>query len=137
VYGVACKRVDVRERRSVFNSRPRFRAAVGELLGAIRVPVIVASFSDEGYMSREEMQEMLAGLRGGETRVLTIATDFPRYVGARIGIYNPRGERVGRVGRLRNTEYVFVAAAPEVIHRIERSRSMADHRSRGFVAAAG
>lgn len=137
VYGVACKRVDVRERRSVFNSRPRFRAAMEDLLGAIRAPVIVASFSDEGYVTRTEMQEMLAGLRGGGTRVLTIATDFPRYVGARIGIYNPRGERVGRVGRLRNTEYVFVASTPEIIGRIERSRAMGAHRSRGFVAAAG
>lgn len=137
VYGVACKRVDVRERRSVFNSRPRFRAAMSELLSAIRAPVIVASFSDEGYITRAEMQEMLSGLRGGEARVLTIATDFPRYVGARIGIYNPRGERVGRVGRLRNTEYVFVASSPDVIRRIERSRALAAHRSGGLLGVAG
>ena len=32
-----------------------------------------------------------------------------RYVGARIGIHNPAGERVGTVGRLRNLEYVVVA----------------------------
>jgi adenine-specific DNA-methyltransferase len=29
-------------------------------------------------------------------------------VGARIGIHNPAGERVGRVSHLRNTEVVFV-----------------------------
>ena len=32
-----------------------------------------------------------------------------RYVGARIGIHNPKGEKVGKVGRLRNVEYLFVA----------------------------
>jgi adenine-specific DNA-methyltransferase len=29
-------------------------------------------------------------------------------VGARIGIHNPKGEKVGAVGRLRNVEYLFV-----------------------------
>ena len=33
-----------------------------------------------------------------------------RYVGAKIGIHNPRGEKVGTVGRLTNTEYLFVAS---------------------------
>jgi adenine-specific DNA-methyltransferase len=36
VYGIACKRVDVRERQSVFNSRPRFASAMQELLAAVR-----------------------------------------------------------------------------------------------------
>lgn len=43
--------------------------------------------------------------------MVTIARDFKRYVGAQIGIYNPSGERVGRVGRLRNTEFIFVGVA--------------------------
>jgi adenine-specific DNA-methyltransferase len=33
---------------------------------------------------------------------------YDRYVGARIGIHNPAGERVGRVSHLRNTEHLFV-----------------------------
>jgi adenine-specific DNA-methyltransferase len=32
---------------------------------------------------------------------------YNRYVGAKIGIYNLRGEKVGRVGHLENVEYVF------------------------------
>lgn len=32
----------------------------------------------------------------------------PRYVGARIGIHNLKGQKVGSVGRLRNVEYLFV-----------------------------
>ncbi|MCC6661480.1 MAG: DNA adenine methylase [Phycisphaerales bacterium] len=110
VYGVACKRVDVREggRRSVFNSRPRFATALRRLLGMVRARTLIISFSDEGYMMRGEMEAMLRGLWGGAARVRVIENDFKRYIGAQIGIYNPRGERVGRVGHLRNKEYMYV-----------------------------
>ena len=33
-----------------------------------------------------------------------------RYVGAKIGIYNPAGEKVGTVGELHNRELLFVVA---------------------------
>jgi len=110
VYGVACKRVDCRERRSAFNSRPRFAAALGDLLGAIQAPVIVVSFSNEGWLGRRDLEEMLGRLFGGRAHVATVASDYRRYVGAQIGIHNPRGEKVGTVSHLRNTEYLFVAA---------------------------
>jgi len=112
VYGVACKPVDVRKRRSVFNSRPRFREAFTRLLGDIRAPVILVSFSNEGYITREEILTALRALWGGSARVETIERDYKRYVGAQIGIYNPQGERVGRAGHLRNKEYLFVASRP-------------------------
>ena len=118
VYGVACKRTDCRERRSVFNSRPRFQPALGDLLAAIRAPVIVVSFSNEGWLGREELESMLAGLFDGRAHVTTIATDYPRYVGAQIGIHNPRGEKVGTVSHLRNTEYLFVAADRPIADRL-------------------
>lgn len=108
VYGVACKRVDVRERRSEFNSKRAFAGALKRLLGAVRAPVIVLSFSDEGFLAREELETMLAELWEGGARVGVVEKDYPRYVGARIGIYNPAGEKVGKVGRLRNTELVYV-----------------------------
>jgi adenine-specific DNA-methyltransferase len=41
--------------------------------------------------------------------VVVLAFDSARYVGARIGIHNPGGVKVGRVSHLRNTEYVVVA----------------------------
>ncbi len=41
--------------------------------------------------------------------VEALAFDSKRYVGAQIGIYNPSGEKVGEVNRLRNLEYVVVA----------------------------
>lgn len=113
VYGVACKRVDVRQRQSIFNSRPRFAGAFRDVLASLRSRVVIASFNDEGYLSREDLESMLASLWDGAARVLTIENDFKRYVGAQIGIHNPQGEKVGKVGHLRNKEYVYVAAHPD------------------------
>ncbi len=108
VYGTACKRVDCRTRRSAFNSRPNAAAALAELVAAVRARYLVVSFSNEGFFTRESVVDMLAAR--GEVAVLE--TDFKRYVGAQIGIYNPKGERVGHVGNLRNKEYLFVVASP-------------------------
>ncbi len=105
VYGIACKRVDCRERASVFNSKPNAGAAMRALLASIRAPHVVVSFNNEGYFSRAEFEEMLA-CRG---EVVVIERDFKRYVGAQIGIHNLKGEKVGKVSHLRNTEYVYVA----------------------------
>jgi len=40
--------------------------------------------------------------------VEVIEKDFKRYVGAQIGIHNPKGEKVGAVSHTRNQEYLFV-----------------------------
>ncbi|MFN7022109.1 MAG: DNA adenine methylase [Phycisphaerales bacterium] len=109
VYGVACKRADVRERRSIFNSRPRFAGAMSRLLGAVRAPVVVLSFNDEGFLTRDEIGPMLSALHGGEVEVTTIENDYPRYVGAKIGVHDHLGRRVGLVRHLRNKEYLYVA----------------------------
>ena len=102
---MARKRVDTRERRSRFNSRRRHAAALREVIAAVDARVLVVSFSDEGFVTRDEVTAMLAP-RG---EVLVFAHDFKRYVGAQIGIHNPRGEKVGRVSHLRNREFLFVA----------------------------
>lgn len=123
VYGIACKRVDVRQRQSIFNSRPRFAAAMRELLAAVRAPVLVVSFNNEGYLDRAEMESMLAALWDGEGKVTTIENDFKRYVGARIGIYNPQGEKVGKVSHVRNKEYVYVVSRACLAERLAPLRS--------------
>ncbi|MBM4378354.1 MAG: DNA adenine methylase [Deltaproteobacteria bacterium] len=107
VYGVAAKRVDVRARKSAFNSKARFREAFRAVLAALRAPVVVVSFSDEGYLDRAEMEALLGEVVGP---VRTVSLDYKRYVGAQIGIYNPSGQKVGRPGKLRNTEYLYVAS---------------------------
>ena len=105
-YGIAEKRVDCREHKSDFNSKPRIRDALAGVLDALEVRYIVVSFNNEGYLARDDLEALLA--RHGEVTVLE--SDFPRYVGARIGIHNAAGERVGRVGHLRNKEFLFVVA---------------------------
>ena len=108
VYGVACKRSDVRERKSPFNRRESARDALIAVFGAIRAPRVVLSFNDDGFLSRDEAASILAE-RFTPTSCLCV--EQPRYVGARIGIYSPRGEKVGTPGRLRNTEHLFAGLA--------------------------
>ena len=48
-----------------------------------------------------------------------LAHDFKRYVGAQIGVFNPRGEKVGTAGHLRNTEYIYVVSdSPAALDRL-------------------
>jgi adenine-specific DNA-methyltransferase len=104
VYGVAKKRVDCKTVKSDFNSKPKIRSAVQGLIDTIDCRYLVMSFSDEGYLPRAELEPMLR-TRG---KVRTLAIDHPRYVGSKIGIYNPKGERVGKAGKARNTEFLYV-----------------------------
>ena len=114
VYGVACKRVDVRERKSVFNSRRGSADAMRKLLSVIRSPTLVISFNNEGFLSREEMEAMLQELYEGKGIVRTIERDFKRYVGAQIGIHDLQGKKVGSVSHLRNKEYLYIVAREDV-----------------------
>ncbi len=110
VYGIACKREDVRQRQSIFNSKPRFAGALSAVLNAIRAPAIVVSFNNEGYIGREEMETLLGSLWGGTAHVETFEHNFRRYIGARIGIYNPKGAKVGTIGHTTNKEFIYIAS---------------------------
>ncbi len=105
VYGIACKRVDCRERRSAFNSRKTFRDALESLLATIRSRYLILSCSSEGFLDPADAPALLERWGGVEG----IEIDFKRYVGAQIGIHNPRGEKVGQVSHLRNREHLFIA----------------------------
>ena len=112
-YGIACKRVDSRDEstRSVFNSKRAMPAALAELIRRARAEVVVVSYNDESWVTAEQLTTMLRDAGHEEVRLL--AFDSKRYVGAQIGIFNPSGEKVGEVSRLRNVEYVFVAGPRE------------------------
>jgi adenine-specific DNA-methyltransferase len=114
-YGVACKRADCRDaaHRSAFNSRPAFRDALAAVVEAVRARVLVLSYNDEAWVSLDELVE-LCSQRG---TVAVLAFDSKRYVGAQIGIHNPAGERVGRVHRLRNVEYLLVSGDAAEVSR--------------------
>jgi len=104
VYGVACKRVDVRERKSPFNAKRGALKAMQQLVESVQAKHLIISFNNEGYIARPDMESLLA-TRG---ELLVIEKDFKRYVGAQIGIYNPKGAKVGRVSHLRNKEFLYV-----------------------------
>jgi adenine-specific DNA-methyltransferase len=114
VYGIACKRVDCRERSSAFNSKREAHGAFSDVIRRVRAKYLVVSFSNEGYFTRDELLKML-GVRG---HVLTYEVSFKRYVGAQIGIYNPKGELVGEVSHVRNKEYLFVVSPDAMPLRI-------------------
>ena len=105
VYGVAQKRIDCRTEKSLFNSRPKIATALREVIDALDTERIVVSFNNEGYLSKDDIVDMLQS-RG---EVHTVELDYKRYVGAQIGIHNNKGKRVGRISHTRNKEFLFVA----------------------------
>jgi adenine-specific DNA-methyltransferase len=108
-YGVACKRLDAREpsTKSPFNARREMGPALGRVVRAVPCRLLILSYNDESWVTREELEAMCAH----HDFVETLAFDSKRYVGAQIGIYNPRGEKVGDVSHLRNLELLVVAGS--------------------------
>jgi adenine-specific DNA-methyltransferase len=115
-YGVACKRVDSREphTKSVFNQKRGMPPALQAVIKAVKARVVILSYNDESWATLDELAEWCS-VHG---HVQTLAFDSKRYVGAQIGIYNPSGEKVGHVNRLRNLEYVVVAGPKEEVDTI-------------------
>jgi adenine-specific DNA-methyltransferase len=113
-YGVACKRDDLRDpdRRSPFNGRRTMPVALSQVMAAVAAEVVILSYNNESWLSFEELMSMGSG-RG---HVEILAFDSARYVGARIGIHDPSGRKVGAVSHLRNTEYVLVAGPRALVH---------------------
>jgi len=117
-YGVACKRVHCRDYKSPFNSKRQIRAAMADVITAVRARYLLVSFNNEGFLGADEMIELLS-VRG---EVGVVEVDFKRYVGAQIGIHNPQGKKVGRVSHLRNKELLFVVADDrEIVRRVVRA----------------
>ena len=106
-YGVACKREDLRDPagRSAFNGRRTMPEALSRVIATVDAEVVVLSYNNESWLSFDQLHDLCAGR--GHLEVL--AFDSARYVGARIGIHDPAGRKVGSVSHLRNTEYVLVA----------------------------
>jgi len=114
-YGVARKRIDCRVTKSAYNAKGRSWASFESLVRTIPARHVIVSFSNEGYFAHDDLVALLEAKFG---EVETVPVDFRRYVGAQIGIHNPRGEKVGKVSHLTNREYLFVAGpgAGAVVH---------------------
>jgi adenine-specific DNA-methyltransferase len=120
-YGVACKRADCRDEstKSPFNSRATMRSALAATIAAVDADLLLVSYNDESWLSADDIVRMCAESfesRGrGDCAAAVLGIDQPRYVGARIGIHNPAGERVGTVSHVRNTELVIVAGSSALV----------------------
>lgn len=128
-YGVAHKRVDCREVKSPYNSRRRALAALSDLVEHVPARYLVLSFNDEGFVDPHELGRLLAE----RAEVASIPVDHRRYVGAQIGIHNPKGERVGRVSHLRNREHLFVVGdgAVDVVGAVVEQRARVESAAGG------
>jgi adenine-specific DNA-methyltransferase len=125
-YGVACKRVDARDAstHSAFNAKRAMPSALRSVVGAVRARVLVLSYNDESWVTLDELRDVCAA-RGA---VEVLEFDSKRYVGAQIGIHNPRGERVGRVSHVRNREYVLIVGERREVRRLaSAARETAPH----------
>jgi adenine-specific DNA-methyltransferase len=113
-YGIACKRADCRDEAtaSVFNRRREMPGALEAVIGAVDAEVVLVSHNDESWVT---VPEVVAMCRARADCVSVLAVNQARYVGARIGIHNPAGERVGRVSHTRNTEVLVAAGSRDLV----------------------
>jgi adenine-specific DNA-methyltransferase len=139
-YGVARKRLDARDAstHSAFNSKKTMPAALASVVRSVDCDLLVLSYNDESWLAMDELEAMCAG-RGA---VATLAFDSARYVGARIGIFDPSGRKVGRVSHLSNQELLVIAGEAALVRRVvaaaeEGSAGPPASGAAGAVVAAG
>lgn len=115
-YGLACKRLDARDaaNKSVFNSKRTMPGALRQVVRDVDCGLLVLSYNDESWITLDELEEMCAH----HQEVVTLAFESARYVGARIGIHNPAGERVGAVSHLHNRELLVIAGEATRVQRV-------------------
>ena len=115
-YGVACKRIDARDAvtKSAFNQRRAMPDALRRVIAEVSARVVVVSYNDESWVTVDELRDWCAV--HGHVEVLNF--DSRRYVGAQIGIHNPKGERVGTVSHVRNQEHVVIAGERGEVRRL-------------------
>lgn len=124
-YGVACKRVDARDEtsKSVFNKKRDMPLAMRSVIERARAEVLMISYNDESWITADQMTQSLREAGHEDVRMLEFG--YKRYVGAQIGVFNPAGEKVGKVSHLRNTEYVFVAGPRKKVEAAVRAAGSA------------
>ena len=139
-YGVARKRVDARDpsTRSAFNSKRTMPGALASVVASVDCDLLVLSYNDESWLDLGELEAVCAqpGPRGGGPRaVATLAFDSARYVGARIGIFDPSGRKVGRVSHVSNQELLVIAGETDLVrHVVDTVRCDASASDGGPVA---
>ena len=128
-YGVARKRVDARDpsTHSAFNSKRAMPEALAAVVQSVDCDLLVLSYNNESWLGLEELTAMCTdGGRSGRRHVATLAFDSARYVGARIGIFDPSGRKVGRVGHLSNKELLVIAGEQALVRRVMEAAEAGD-----------
>jgi adenine-specific DNA-methyltransferase len=128
-YGVARKRLDARDpsTHSAFNSKRTMPAALAAVVQSVDCDLLVLSYNNESWLGLEELTAMCTdGGRSGRRHVATLAFDSARYVGARIGIFDPSGRKVGRVGHLSNKELLVIAGEQALVRRVMEAAETGD-----------
>jgi adenine-specific DNA-methyltransferase len=122
-YGVARKRIDARDpsTRSAFNSKRTMPDALRSVVSAVDCELLVLSYNDESWLGVEELEALCGDGRGSRREVATMTFDSARYVGARIGIHNPAGDKVGTVSHLSNHELLVVAGEAGLVRHVVAS----------------
>jgi len=115
-YGVARKRLDARDpsTRSVFNSKRTMPDALRQVVRSVDAELLVLSYNDEAWLGVQELE----ALCGEGREVATLAFDSARYVGARIGIFDPSGVKVGKVSHLSNQELLVIAGEGSMVRHV-------------------
>jgi adenine-specific DNA-methyltransferase len=115
-YGVARKRVDARDpsTHSAFNSKRTMPEAMRQVVRSVDCELLVLSYNDEAWLSADELE----ALCGEGRQVATLSFDSARYVGAKIGIYDPSGTKVGTVSHLSNHELLVIAGEGALVRHV-------------------
>jgi len=123
-YGVARKRLDARDpsTRSVFNSKRTMPDALRQVVRSVDAELLVLSYNDEAWLGVQELE----ALCGEGREVATLAFDSARYVGARIGIFDPSGVKVGKVSHLSNQELLVIAGEGSMVRHVVDAVGQAD-----------
>lgn len=118
-YGVANKRIDTRdsENKSDFNSRKTMPAALSKVLSETKAKTLMLSFNNESWITAQDLVKVAS--ERGHVRVFDI--DFKRYVGAKIGVFNKAGDRVGEPGESRNVEHILICGEKRIVDQMHEA----------------
>jgi adenine-specific DNA-methyltransferase len=114
-YGVACKRLDARDpsTKSEFNSKRTMPESLAATVAAVECGLLLLSYNDESWVGVDDLERMCSH----HLEVVTLAFDSARYVGARLGIHDSSGVKVGTVSHLRNREYLVIAGTVTAVRK--------------------
>ncbi len=106
-YGVARKRIDIRDKStgSPFNRKNEIKEALRNTVQGAKADFRLVSYSDDTWLSLDDLLE----ITGPDS--IALAVSQRRYIGAKIGIFNPSGEKVGVPGKERNNELLVLSGS--------------------------